>query len=73
MRYCFLPPYSLDYNPIELAFSVIKSFVRRSGELAREDLDPEKDDNYVYHHLYQAAFSISPDDAYGFFKHCRYY
>ncbi|KAJ8475072.1 hypothetical protein ONZ45_g15735 [Pleurotus djamor] len=29
MRVMFLPPYSPDYNPIELAFSAIKAYVRR--------------------------------------------
>ncbi|GBC08216.1 hypothetical protein RclHR1_07980008 [Rhizophagus clarus] len=30
LRYCviFLPPYSPDYNPIETAFSVIKSWIK---------------------------------------------
>jgi hypothetical protein len=34
-----LPPYSPDYNPIELAFSKIKAYVRRDGTLGREPLD----------------------------------
>jgi transposase len=29
MHVLFLPPYSPDYNPIELAFSAIKAYVRR--------------------------------------------
>jgi hypothetical protein len=28
MRYVFLPPYSPDYNPIELAFSAMKAWFR---------------------------------------------
>ena len=28
-RVLFLPPYSPDFNPIELAFSVIKSWLRK--------------------------------------------
>lgn len=28
----YLPPYSPDYNPIELGFSMIKSFLRRKGD-----------------------------------------
>lgn len=50
----FLPPYSPNYNPIELAFSAIKAFVRCAGELGRQDLDPNVDDAYVYVHLYEA-------------------
>ena len=56
MQYMFLPPYSPDYNPIELAFSSIKAFVWHAGELRRDDLDPNVDDTYVYIHLLSAAF-----------------
>jgi transposase len=72
MKYMFLPPYSPDYNPIELAFSAIKAFVRRDGTLGRQDVNQNEDDNYVYLHLIEAAFSISADDALGFFHHCGY-
>lgn len=72
MRYMFLPPYSPDYNPIELAFSTIKAFVRRAGKLGRQDLDPNADDTYVYIHLIEAAYSITPDDAENYYHHCGY-
>lgn len=72
MRIMFLPPYSPDLNPIELAFSVIKAYVRRDGTLGREDLDQKEDDTYVYVHLMQAAFSITADNALGFYHHCGY-
>ncbi|KIL55693.1 hypothetical protein M378DRAFT_17709 [Amanita muscaria Koide BX008] len=72
MRVMFLPPYSPDYNPIELAFSVIKAFVRRDGTLGREDVDQGIDDTYVYLHLLEAAYSITGDDALGFYHHCGY-
>jgi transposase len=72
MKVMFLPPYSPDYNPIELAFSTIKAYVRRSGELGRQDVDQNEDDNYVYLHLYDAAFAITPQHALGYFHHCRY-
>lgn len=72
MRYLFLPPYSPDYNPIELAFSAIKAFVRRSGELGRQDVDQNIDDSYVYLHLLDAAYHISANDACGFFGRCGY-
>lgn len=66
MRVLFLPPYSPDYNPIELAFSVIKAYVCRHGVLGRCDVDQNFDDTYVYVHLFEAAFSVTPDDALGF-------
>jgi hypothetical protein len=72
MHVLFLPPYSPDYNPIELAFSVIKAYVRRHGVLGRRDVDQNSDDTYVYVHLFEAVFSVTPDDALGFFHHCVY-
>jgi transposase len=72
MHVLFLPPYSPDYNPIELAFSVIKAFVQHDRTLGREDLDQKHDDTYVYIHLLEMAFSISVTDALGFFHHCSY-
>ena len=35
MRYEFLPPYSPDYNPIEIAFSYIKGVVRHWGDIVQ--------------------------------------
>src|SRR5271168_929857 len=35
MRCEFLPPYSPDFNPIELAFSVMKYHLRRDGHYTR--------------------------------------
>lgn len=72
MRVTYLPPYSPDYNPIELAFSTIKAFVRRQDLLGREDLDQEEDDTYVYLHLLDAAFTIDKNKAIGYFHHCGY-
>lgn len=66
----YLPPYSPDFNPIELAFSAIKAYVRRAGVLGR---DEEGDnDAYVYQHLLEVAFSIHEDSAKGWFHHCGY-
>ena len=70
MRVMFLPPYSPDYNPIELAFSSIKAFVRRERVLGREDQN--SDDLYVYLHLFDAAFSITAEKALGYYYHCGY-
>lgn len=71
MRYVFLPPYSPDYNPIELAFSSIKAHVQHSGELLRLDAD-ENDDTYVYLHLLNSAYRVTGDNALGFFYCCGY-
>ena len=72
MRLVFLPPYSPDYNPIELVFSAIKAYVRRVGTLQREDIGQAEDNTWVYLHLLDAAFSITADDAKGFFHECGY-
>jgi len=41
-------------------------------ELGREDLDQCENDMWVYLHLLDAAFSITVEDAQGFFYHCGY-
>lgn len=66
----FLPPYSPDFNPIELAFSAIKAYVRRAGVLGRDEFGD--DDTYAYVHLLEAAFSVTTDSAKGWFHHCGY-
>jgi transposase len=68
----FLPPSSPDFNPIELAFSSIKVYVQRAGELGREDVDQSVDNTYVYIHLIEAVYSVTPEDAEGYFHHCGY-
>ena len=72
MRVLFLPPYSPDYNPIELAFSCIKAFVHRDKTLGRTDLNQNEDDTYVYLHLFDAAYQITPQHALSYFHHCHY-
>lgn len=71
MHYIFLPPYSPDYNPIELAFSAIKAYIRHSGGIIRA-LMSEKDDLDVYLLLNEAVWSVTGDDAKGWFSHCGY-
>jgi transposase len=34
----FLPPYSPDFNPIEMAFSKLKSFLRKAAARNKDDL-----------------------------------
>nr|WP_211332222.1 transposase [Eilatimonas milleporae] len=34
----FLPPYSPDFNPIEIAFSKIKAFLKKAAVCTKEDL-----------------------------------
>ena len=71
MRYEFLPPYSPDYNPIELAFSAIKSYIKRHGEMVRTVMT-EMDNTSISLQLNEAVFSVSSDNAKGWFKACGY-
>jgi transposase len=64
----FLPPYSPDFNPIELAFSAIKAYVQHARELAGKDVDQAS----IYIHLLEAAYSVTSEDAEGYFHHCGY-
>jgi len=61
----FLPPYSPDFNPIELAFSSIKAFLKRYNEL----IEMQEDNEYC---LAIACAQISAEKATQFFKHCMY-
>jgi transposase len=71
MRYEFLPPYSPDYNPIELAFSAMKYHLRRHGEYVRMALT-ELSDIEVYCTLLEAIYQSTPADVFGWFRHCGY-
>ena len=62
MRYEFLPPYSPDYNPIELGFSAIKKYIRRNGSHLRKEMS-KQDDTGVYAFLVEAVFTVTPDQA----------
>jgi transposase len=57
----FLPPYSPDLNPIETAFSVIKSFLKNNHDFI------ENFDSPIYA-LLVASFQITSAMAEGFFK-----
>ena len=59
----FLPPYSSDYNPIELAWAKVKTALR--GAKARTF-------DVLVDALADALRSISPSDALAWFAHCGY-
>lgn len=62
-RALYLPPYSPDYSPIELAFAKIKAHIRRCKARTREALEQA---------IEQALALISSADARAFFAHCGY-
>jgi transposase len=59
----YLPPYSLEYNPIEQAFSKLKSNLR--GACARNQ-------RRLMEIISEALRTISASDAEDFFEHCGY-
>lgn len=60
----FLPPYSPDYSPIELAFAKIKAILRKVGARTIECLEQA---------IAEALSQISPEEAAAFFRHCGYW
>lgn len=71
MKCVFLPPYSPDFNPIELAFSAMKYHLRQSGTYVRMAMT-EMSDEDIYVTLLKALYIISPQDSYGWYMHCGY-
>jgi len=63
-----LPPYSPDFNPIELAFGVVKRWITRHHlEFAEAIVEGEM------HLFFSFALStITEKQAEGFFRHCKY-
>lgn len=61
----YLLPYSPDYNPIEQAFSAIKSHLRRQGITFFSSTG-------LYYELYCACDIITPEMTWGFFSHAGY-
>lgn len=62
-RVLFLPTYSPDFNPIELAFSKVKQVVRRAQARTTEALEEA---------IGRAIDQVTATDAAGFFRHCGY-
>jgi hypothetical protein len=70
MRYMFLPPYSPDYNPIELAFSSMKAWLRRNNGMVTEIWN----DKYLVNQLlWRMAREATPEKAKGWFNQCNYW
>jgi transposase len=59
----YLPAYSPDFNPIELAFGKLKTLLRHAGARTREALDAA---------IQSALAAITPDDIAAFFAHCGF-
>ena len=62
-RLLFLPPYSPDFNPIEAAWSKIKSLIRKAQATCIASLRAA---------MYRAFRRVTPLDAHGWFRYCGY-
>lgn len=73
MRCEFLPSYSPNLNPIELAFSKFKTYIRRRQHiLISITTENGDDDEACILFLHDAVWSITLEDAEGYFQHCNY-
>jgi hypothetical protein len=72
MRYVFLPPYSPDFNPIELAFSSIKAHLKRKGLLLRTLGKDAASLATAIRAVIDAVWTVTPGKAAGWFRHCGY-
>lgn len=61
----YLPPYSPDYNPIEQAFSAIKSYLKRLGLGFSHT-------GALYYELYRSCEIVTAEMSMGFFRHAGY-
>ncbi|KAJ6533634.1 hypothetical protein B0H19DRAFT_964984 [Mycena capillaripes] len=76
-----LPPYSPDYNPMEPGFSKMKATIRRDGQQFRAATEhyvlmwffPDDDKVVTLTQLHNAVYSITPEDAAGWFRHSGYF
>jgi transposase len=66
----YLPTYSPDFNPIELAFSSIKAWMRVN--CVRVNAELQSDNSSIYNAFWEAVYSVMTDDAKGWYSHCGY-
>jgi transposase len=59
----YLPPYSPDLNPIELAFAKLKALLRKAGKRTVDGL---------WDFLGEALDAFSPEECRNYFRHCGY-
>jgi transposase len=71
MRYEFLPPYSPDFNPIELLFSAMKYHLRRNGSYIRFAMTQLTNEEIAFT-LNEALYQTTPQDTFGWYRHCGY-
>lgn len=65
----YLPPYSPDLNPIELAFAKLKAQLRRA---AARTVDPKSPTLELWQAIGDSLATFKPEDCANFFKHAGY-
>jgi hypothetical protein len=68
VRLLYLPAYSPNFNPIKLAFSTIKAWLRKNCDYMNQEMESE--DGTVYNVLWEAVYSVTVGDAKGWYAHC---
>ena len=71
MRCELLPPYSPDYNLIELLFSAMKYHLQCNGDhicFAMTELPKTE----IHSTLTEAVCDITQQDTFGWYRHCGY-
>lgn len=69
-RLIYLPSYSPDLNPIELAFSSIKAWLRANR--ARVNAALQSDDGSMYDAFWEAVHAVTRGKAKGWYSYCGY-
>jgi len=59
----YLPPYSPDLNPIEMAFSKLKALLRKAAERTRDRL---------WDKIGHVLDAFTPDECANYFRHAGY-
>ena len=71
MRYEYLPPYSPDYNLIELLFSAMKYCLQHNGDYICFAMN-ELSEAEIHSTLTEAVCDITQQDMFGWYRHCGY-
>ncbi len=71
MRLLYLPAYSPDLNPIEEAFSALKSWLRSNRDYVLGEMEGAAVDAYAL--IWEATYAVmTPESARGWFRHSEY-
>lgn len=62
IKYLFLPPYSPDFNPIELLWSWMKSYLKKEKARTHDKLENA---------IHSILSTLSNDIIYNWFHHCK--